>query len=157
LIGRKVKVRPLQSVQGGIMAKVVNIDHIGIVLHNIEKSLQFWQKILGVELDYTESVPSMNLNLAWLPVNSTRIELLEPTTEKNNEYTDFLKERGPGMHHICLEVDDIDAMLNRFKVSNIKLKDEVAVQLPGRKLAFLQSDDCDGVIVELYELTPGTS
>lgn len=138
------------------MSKVVNINHIGIVVHNIKKSLQFWQNILGVELDYSESVPSMNLDLAWLPIKSTRIELLEPTSEQNNEYADYLKEKGPGMHHICFEVDDIDAMLNRLKESNIKLKDEVAVQLPGRKLAFLQSDDCDGVIVELYELTPGT-
>ena len=84
------------------MSKVVNINHIGIVVHNIEKSLQFWQNILGIELDYSENVPSMNLDLAWLPVKTTRIELLEPTSAQNNEYADFLHEKGPGMHHICL-------------------------------------------------------
>jgi methylmalonyl-CoA/ethylmalonyl-CoA epimerase len=134
------------------MSKIVNINHIGIVVRNIDKSLQFWQNVLGIDLDYTESVPSMNLELAWFPVNATRIELLEPTTEEQNEYADFLKEKGPGVHHICLEVDDIDAMLSRLKDNGVKLKDEVAIELPGRKLAFLQPEDCDGVIVELYEL-----
>ena len=134
------------------MPKIVNINHIGIVVHNIEKSLQFWQNVLGIELDYTESVPSMNLELAWLPVNSTRIELLEPTTTEENEYTDFLKDKGPGVHHICLEVDDIDAMLTRLKENGVRLKDKVAIELPGRKLAFLQPEVSDGVILELYQL-----
>lgn len=136
------------------MSFIVNVHHIGIVVPNIKRSLRFWQSILGINVDYLESVPSMDLELAWLPVKSTRVELLEPTSNENNEYADFLRNKGPGMHHICLEVDDIEGMLTRLKDHNIGLKDNVAIQLPGRKLAFLQPEDCDGVIVELYELTP---
>ena len=135
------------------MAKVVNIDHIAVVVEKNEKSLSFWQDILGIDLDYTEAVPSMNINLAWLPVGKTRVELIEATTQEDNEYYDFLKENGPGLHHVCVEVDDIDEMLDTLKKNNIKLKDQVAQQLPGRKIAFLEPESCDGVVVELYEIT----
>ena len=135
------------------MAKVININHVGIVVPDIKKTLTFWQDILGINLDYREEVPTMNLDLAWLPVGKSRIEFLTPTSEEGNEYYEFLKSKGPGFHHICLEVDNIDEMLNKLKENNIRLKDEVAVELPGRKLAFLDPEDTDGVIVELYELT----
>lgn len=135
------------------MAKVVNIDHIAVVVEKNDESLNFWQNILGIDLDYTESVPSMNIELAWLPVGKTRIELIEATTEKDNEYYDFLKKNGPGMHHICVEVDNIEEMLNTLKENNIKLTDQVPQQLPGRKIAFLEPESCDGVVVELYEIT----
>jgi methylmalonyl-CoA/ethylmalonyl-CoA epimerase len=134
------------------MAKVVNINHIGIVVSNIEKSLNFWQEILGIDLDYIENVSSMNLDLAWLPVDRTRIELLMPTSQENNEYFDFLSSKGPGVHHVCLEVDDIDKMLQRLKEKNVGLKNETAIELPGRRLAFLEPEGTDGIIVELYEL-----
>ena len=135
------------------MAKVQNIDHIAIVVEKNDNSLKFWQDILGIDLDYTESVPSMNINLAWLPVGKTRVELIEATTEENNEYYDFLQKNGPGLHHICVEVDDIEEMMETLKKNNIKLKDQEPQQLPGRKLAFLEPESCDGVVVELYEIT----
>lgn len=134
------------------MAKVININHIGIVVHDLEKSLKFWQDILGINLGYTESVPTYNVDLAFLPVNKTRIELMKPTSTQGNEYYELLQSRGPGFHHICLEVDDIDEMLEELKANNVRLKDEVAIELPGRRLAFLEPDSSDGVIVELYEL-----
>jgi methylmalonyl-CoA/ethylmalonyl-CoA epimerase len=134
------------------MSKVVNIHHIGIIVPNIEKSLKFWQDILGIELDYVENVYSMNLDLAWLPVDKTRIELLQPTSQEANEYYEFLRSRGPGVHHICLEVDNIDEMLLKLKEKHVGLKNETAITLPGRRLAFLEPEGTDGVIVELYEL-----
>lgn len=134
------------------MAKIININHIGIVVHDIEKSLKFWQDILGINLDYTESVATYNVDLAFLSVEKTRIELLKPTSTQGNEYYELLQSRGPGFHHICLEVDDIDEMLEELKANNVRLKDEVAIELPGRRLAFLEPESSDGVIVELYEL-----
>lgn len=135
------------------MKTIKNINHIGIVVPDIQKSLRFWRDILGIQLDYLENVPSMDLDLAWLPIGTTRIELLEPTSDLGNEYHDFLKNCGPGVHHICLEVDDIDTMIQRLKANHIRLKNEEPVDLPGRKLVFLDPEDTDGVIVELYELT----
>jgi methylmalonyl-CoA epimerase len=134
------------------MAKVVNINHVGILVQNIGKSLQFWRDILGIDLDYLESVPSFNVDLAFLNIDKTRIELMNPTTTQNNEYYELLQSNGPGFHHICLEVDNIDEMLEKLKFHNVKLKNETAIQLPGRKLAFLEPEGSDGVIIELYEL-----
>jgi methylmalonyl-CoA/ethylmalonyl-CoA epimerase len=136
-----------------LMPKIENIDHLGIVVKDIAKSLNFWQNILGINLDYQEEVPSMNLDLAFLSIGKTRIELLEPTSTQGNEYYDFLRSRGQGFHHICLEVDNIEEMLERLRANNIKLKDETAIELPGRKLAFLNPESCDGVVIEIYELT----
>ena len=134
------------------MAKVVNINHIGIVVNDIEKSLQFWHDVLGIDLESFESVPSFNVDLAFLHIDKSRIELLKPTSTQNNEYYELLQSRGSGFHHICLEVDNINEMLEKLKSHNVKLKNETAIELPGRKLAFLEPDGCDGVIVELYEL-----
>jgi methylmalonyl-CoA epimerase len=134
------------------MSKVVNINHVGIVVHDIEKSLGFWQDILGINLDYLENVPSLNLDLAFLNIGKTRIELLKPTSTQNNEYYELLQSRGPGFHHICFEVDNIDEMLDKLKSHKLKLKNENVIELPGRKLAFVEPECCDGVVVEFYEL-----
>ncbi len=134
------------------MAKVVNINHIGVVVQSNDQSLKFWRDILGIQLDRFEHVPSMNINLAWMPVNQGFIELLEPTTTEGNEYQDFLSSHGPGVHHVCVEVDDIEAMADKLRENHIKIKDDAVLSLPGRKLAFLDPTSCDGVVVELYEL-----
>lgn len=135
------------------MPKVLNIDHIGIVVPDINRSLNFWQGILGIKLDFIEKVPNMDLDLAWLPVGKTRFELLEPTSGEGNEYYEYLKQHGAGFHHVCVAVDDLEQMVKKVKEQNIRLKDEDVVVLPGRKLVFLNPEDTDGVIVELYELT----
>ncbi len=135
------------------MSRVLNIDHIGIVVPDIAKSLGFWQGILGINLDSIENVPSMDLELAWLPVGKTRLELLEPTSVEGNEYHEFLKQHGPGFHHVCIVVDDLDLMVQKIKGNNIRLKSAEVIELPGRKLVFLDPEDTDGIIVELYELT----
>lgn len=134
------------------MAKVVNINHVGIVVQDNAKSLRFWHDILGVSIKCVEYVPSMNINLAWLPINTGFIELLEPITSESNEYFDFLKSSGPGVHHVCLEVDDINEMVEKLKENDIKFRSDSIINLPGRKLIFLEPGCCDGVIVELYEL-----
>ena len=113
-----------------IMAKVLNIDHIGIVVEKNDKSLKFWQDILGIDLDYTENVPSMNINLAWLPVGKTRVELIEATSQEDNDYHDFLVKNGPGLDHICFEVDDIEEMMATLKKNNIKPVSYTHLTLP---------------------------
>jgi len=134
------------------VAKVVNINHVGIVVHNNAKSLKFWRDLLGVNLKCVESVPSMDINLAWLPINTGFIELLEPTTTEDNEYFEFLQSSGPGVHHVCLEVDDINGMVEKLKENNVRFRSDSIICLPGRKLIFLDPGCCDGVTVELYEL-----
>jgi len=135
------------------MTQATNIHHVGIVVNDYQKSLKFWQDILGIDLDYVENVADMNLNLAWLPLGKTRIELLEPTSTENNDYYAQLASTGAGFNHLCVEVDDIHEMVEKLKANHIKLKEDSIIELPGRKLIFLEPECCDGVRVELYELT----
>ena len=90
------------------MAKVIRIDHIAVLVENLEGPLSFWSDALGIELHHTKDVPAEMAQIAFLPVGGSEIELVRPTSSDSG-LARFLEKRGPGMHHICLEVDDIEA------------------------------------------------
>jgi methylmalonyl-CoA/ethylmalonyl-CoA epimerase len=77
---------------------------------------------------------------------------VQPTTQDSG-VAKFLADRGSGMHHICFEVDDIDAMLLDLQQKGIRLINETAMQLDGRKVAFVHPKSANGVLVELYQQT----
>jgi methylmalonyl-CoA/ethylmalonyl-CoA epimerase len=117
----------------------------------------FWVEALGLPLYKTEAVPEQRVNVAFLPVGESNIELLQPTDAESG-VARYLEKRGPGMHHLCLEVEDIEAVLARLKAANVPLIDEVPqVGSGGKKLAFIHPKGTGGVLVELYELPPGVA
>ncbi|NMC52414.1 MAG: methylmalonyl-CoA epimerase [Chloroflexi bacterium] len=134
------------------MAKVTKINHIAIAVNDIEESLAFWQDALGLSLSHIEDVPSQKAVVAFIPTGDSEVELVRPTDETTG-VAKFLKERGPGMHHLCLEVDDIDGMLEQLKQKGVRLINETAQVLPGRKMAFIHPKSANGVLVELYQMT----
>ncbi len=134
------------------MAKVTKINHVAIVVPEIDGALNFWRDALGLELDHVEDVPSQKSQVAFIPLGGSEIELVRPTTTDSG-VAKFLTERGAGMHHLCLEVDDIDGMLADLKAKGIRLINETATQLEGRKVAFVHPKSANGVLVELYQLT----
>ncbi|KPL74376.1 lactoylglutathione lyase [Ornatilinea apprima] len=134
------------------MAKVTKINHIAIAVNNIEESLAFWQGALGLSLSHIEDVPSQKASVAFIPTGDSEVELVRPTDETTG-VAKFLKDRGPGMHHLCLEVDDIDGMLEQLKEKGVRLINETAQVLPGRKMAFIHPKSANGVLVELYQIT----
>ena len=85
----------------------MKINHIGIATKSIEEALKFWSDALGLENVHTEIVEEQKVRVAMLPVGESRIELLEPTSE-DSPITKFLEKRGGGIHHIAVEVDNID-------------------------------------------------
>lgn len=133
------------------MPEVKNINHVAIVVEDIEASLKFWQDALGIKLAKTEVVPSQKAVVAFLPVGEGEIELVQPTDPESGTGK-FLRERGGGMHHLCLEVDDINAMLSKLKEKGVRLINEEPLDMEGRKLAFIHPKSASGVLVELYEL-----
>lgn len=135
------------------MAKVTKINHVGIAVNDIETALKFWQDALGIELHHVENVPSQKVNVAFLPVGDSEIELLNPTAEDTG-VAKFLAERGGGMHHLCVEVDDIEGKLAELKAKGVRLIDETPKELPGRKMAFIHPKSTGGVLVELYQVLP---
>ncbi len=134
------------------MPKVTRINHVAIVVSEIEGALNFWRDALGLDCDHVEDVPSQRSQVAFIPLGGSEVELVRPTTDDSG-VAKFLAERGPGMHHLCLEVDDIDGMLADLKAKGVRLINETAMQLEGRKVAFIHQKSANGVLVELYQIT----
>jgi methylmalonyl-CoA/ethylmalonyl-CoA epimerase len=134
------------------MPKITRIDHIAILVEDLSAPLSFWQDALGMEVTHVEDIPSEAAQIAFLPTAGSEIELLRPTTSDSG-LAKYLEKRGPGMHHVCLEVDDIEGMLAQLKAKGIQLINETPkVNAEGKKYAFIHPKSAFGVMVELYEL-----
>ncbi len=134
------------------MPKIKRINHVAIVVPEIEGALSFWRDALGMDVDHVEDVPSQKSEVAFLPLGDSEVELVRPNTNDSG-VAKFLAERGAGMHHLCFEVDDIDGMLAELKAKGIRLINETAMQLEGRKVAFIHPKSANGVLIELYQET----
>ena len=132
--------------------KPIKINHVAIVVQDIDAALNFWEQTFGLKLDHVEDVPSQKSKVAFLPLGESEIELVQPTTSDSG-LANFLEKRGEGMHHICIEVEDIDAALVELKSKGVRLINDVPEELPGRKMAFIHPKAANGVLVELYQLT----
>jgi len=133
------------------MPKIKRIDHIAIVVEDIESALGFWRDTLGLELDHIEDVPEQKSQVAFLPTSGSEVELVKPTTGDSG-VAKYLQKRGPGMHHICFEVDDIEAALAGMKARGVRLINETpTLGAGGKKIAFVHPESTNGVLVELYE------
>jgi methylmalonyl-CoA/ethylmalonyl-CoA epimerase len=133
------------------MAKIKKINHIAIAVKDVEESLKFWRDAMGLQVDHIENVPSQKSEVVFIPVGDSGVELVKPTSPDTG-VAKFLEERGGGMHHLCFEVDNIDEMLNQLKEKGVRLINEIALELPGRKMAFVHPKSTNGVLVELYEV-----
>jgi methylmalonyl-CoA/ethylmalonyl-CoA epimerase len=130
---------------------VIKIDHIGIVVQDIEAALKVYRDALGLELDKVESVPEQAVRIAFLLTGEGEIELVQPTTDDSG-IARYLARRGEGIHHICLEVDDIEASLAHMAAQGIELIDEMPrTGSAGQRYAFVHPKSTQGVLIELYE------
>jgi methylmalonyl-CoA/ethylmalonyl-CoA epimerase len=128
------------------------VNHVAVVVEDMEKSLLFWRDALGIPLHELRDVPAEQSQVAFLPVAGAEVELVMPTSADSG-IAKYLAKRGPGMHHICLEVDDIDAMMAQLKQKDIRLiNEEPRTAADGKKHAFIHPQSTGGVLVELYQL-----
>jgi methylmalonyl-CoA/ethylmalonyl-CoA epimerase len=133
------------------MGEIIKINHVAIVVENIDGALTFWRDALGLQLDHLEDVPSQQSQVAFIPVGGSEIELVAPTTEDSG-MAKYLVNKGPGMHHLCFEVSNIEEILVKLKEKGVRLINETPQELPGRKMAFIHPKSTGGVLIELYEL-----
>jgi methylmalonyl-CoA/ethylmalonyl-CoA epimerase len=134
------------------MPEIKRIHHIAILVNDIEASLLFWHDILGIEAAKINKVPQEAAQVAFLPLGETEIELVQPTTAESG-LSRFLYTHGPGMHHLCLEVDDINAWLDKLKAKGVMLiNEQPKVGEDGRLYAFIHPKSTQGVLLELYQL-----
>ncbi len=134
------------------MSPIKKINHVAIVVRDIEESLKFWESAMGLELHHVEDVPSQASKVAFIPIGDSEIELVQPTTEDSGMAA-YLEKRGEGMHHLCIEVDDIEAKMQELKDAGVRMINDAPQVLPGRKMAFIHPKSASGVLVELYEIT----
>lgn len=133
------------------MPQIKAINHVAVVVEDMEKSLAFWRDALGIELHELRDVPAERSRVAFLPLAGAEVELVMPTTDDSG-IAKYLAKRGQGMHHICLEVDDIDSMMVQLKLKNIRLiNEEPRTAADGKKYAFIHPESTGGVLVELYQ------
>ena len=132
---------------------IKNINHIAIIVPDLEGAVAFWEGALGLKLARTESVPEEGVDVAFLPVGDSNVELLKPTVADTG-VARFLEKRGPGIHHMCFEVDDIEATLAQLREHNVQLINEQPQEgHGGRKYAFVHPKSTGGGLVELYQLS----
>jgi len=134
------------------MPRVKQIHHVAVVVDDMEKALSFWRDALGMELHELRDVPAEKSQVAFLPLAGAEVELVQPTTDDSG-IAKYLAKRGAGMHHICLEVDDIEGMMTQLKSKGVRLiNEEPRTATDGKKYAFIHPESTSGVLVELYQI-----
>ena len=126
------------------------IDHIAIVVRSIEEALKVYRDALGLPLAHVQEVPEQKVKIAFLPIGDCEIELVEPTAADSG-VARFLEKRGEGLHHICFEVEDIEAALRDLAAKGVRLIDRQPRQGAIGRVAFLHPKSAHGVLIELCE------
>ncbi len=127
------------------------IDHIGIAVKDLDKALEFYQKILSAKPDCIEEVRDMKVRTAKFRVGELSIELIE-SLDAEGTVARFIKKRGEGIHHICLEVEDIEKATNELKRKGIKpVFPEAKPGSEGTLINFIPPKNAAGVLIELAE------
>ena len=125
------------------------IAHIGIAVRALDEILPFYRDVLG--MPETPLDDADGARIAGLVAGESLVELLEPATD-DSPIGKFVAKRGPGIHHVCFAVDDLDATLERCRAANVRLIDETPrLGAEGKRIAFLHPSATAGVLVELSE------
>ena len=133
--------------------KVIGVEHIGIAIKNLEKDAPFWSKVLGIEQTKTEDVDDQGVITDIYDTGRGKIELLL-SKYPDSPIGKFLKKRGPGIHHICLQVEDIEESIKVLKKHGIEtIGDKSSIGAEGFKVIFIHPRSTGGVLVELAEKT----
>ena len=127
------------------------LDHIGIAVKDLDAALAFYRDALGLHVEAPEDVVSQRVRAHFIPVGEPALEFLEATAS-DSAIAKYVEKRGPGIHHITLRVEDIDAALAQLKAKGVRMVDEVARPgAEGALVAFIHPSAAHGVLVELKE------
>lgn len=128
------------------------INHIAVVVEDLDQALHFWRDALGLALDRTESNRQEEVEIGFLHAGESEIELLQPTNSDSG-IGKFLAKKGGGLHHICLEVENIEASMTHLQAQGVVLLNDIPKTRPeGTRYCFIHPKSTGGVLVELYEL-----
>ena len=127
------------------------IDHVAIATNDLESAIELYRDTLGLTLTAIEEVPEQQVRTAIFGEGMGRLELISPTT-RDCGVARFLEKRGEGLHHLCVEVEDIHTAIAELRRRGVSLIDqEPKVGAGGSKVAFVHPKGCRGVLVELRQ------
>ena len=126
----------------------MKIDHIAIAVNDVEASAKVYQKALGIDEIEFETVESEGVKVAIIPMENGRIELMQPTKD-DIRIKKFLDKKGPGLHHMALETDDIDGEVERMEGCGVQFLGKVRPGSAGTKVTFIHPKSLEGVLAEL--------
>lgn len=128
---------------------ILKIDHIGIAVNSIEDAMKLYRDVLGLEAEEVKTSEAQKIKVAMIPVGENRIELLEPT-DSSSVIAKYIEKRGEGIHHLALEVRNIQDALKRLKEKGVPLIDrEPRSGFGGTRVAFLDHKGTQKVLIEL--------
>lgn len=131
------------------------IDHVGVAVEDMDSAIALYGETLELVLEHREVVEEQGVDAALLAVGEGHVELLVPLGE-DTPIGRYIAKRGPGLHHVAYQVDDIDSELERMRSSGVRLLDEQArVGIRGARVAFLHPGALGGVLTELVEPAEG--
>lgn len=131
---------------------IKRMAHIAVAVRSVDEASRFFELILGLRCERTEVVETEKAKVAFFPVGDTEIELVEGI-ERGNPLEKFLEKRGEGIHHICLEVTNLDEAMKRLREAGVPLLDEIPRPgADGTRVAFLHPKGAHGILIELVEV-----
>ena len=132
--------------------QVRGIHHLGVAVHDLDEAVDTYERLFGAEIEHRATVDDQGVEAAAMLVGAGRVELLAPLGEET-PVGKFLAKRGPGMHHVAYEVEDVDAELDRLSASGAELIDTRPRQgLFGLQVAFVHPDAVHGVLTEVVSV-----
>lgn len=130
----------------------MKIHHLGVAVRSLKEALSFYGETLGLKVTTVEEVPSEGVRVAFLPAGEARIELLE-ALGPDSPIARFIAKKGEGIHHICLEVADIEAKVAELTAAGAEIiAPAIRVGAGGHRIAFVHPRSASGVLVELKEV-----
>lgn len=132
----------------------IEIDHLGIAVRSLQEGLHFYEDLLGMPAAHRETVATERVHVAMLPTgfgpHQPRIELLE-ATDPDSVIAKFIERRGPGLHHVALRVDDLNAAVRRLRDEGARLLNEPRQGAGGHMYVFIHPASASGVLLELIQ------
>jgi methylmalonyl-CoA/ethylmalonyl-CoA epimerase len=131
--------------------KLLRINHLGIATPGLDEAVVRMERLFAMAADHVEVVPEQKVKTAFFPVGESRLEYLE-STDPEGPVGKFLAKRGPGIHHVCFEVDDIDAAVAALVAKGVRMIDEQPrAGAHGCRVAFIHPSETGGVLMELSQ------
>jgi methylmalonyl-CoA epimerase len=127
-----------------------SIDHLGIAVRSLDEALKFYEAQLGLQVSLRETVAQERVNVAMLPIDGPRIELLEPT-EQESVIAKFIEKRGEGLHHVALKVPDLLSAVERLRSAGARILNDPQTGAGGHLYVFVHPSSTGGVLLELIQ------